>query len=86
MLTYATPEIDAFMNREENLPEFAAQAQEHICSIHCKYAPSNIYDPKTFDHMKELKVRKVFAAKALREERIASVSVKEIVRWGDISV
>lgn len=85
MLTYATLEIDAFMHRPENLPGFAAQAQEHIRSIHRKYAPSNIYDPKTFDHMKELEVRKVFAAKAEKEARIASVSVKETVQWADIS-
>ncbi|MGN8037830.1 hypothetical protein ACTJJ0_22250 [Chitinophaga sp. 22321] len=73
------------MNCEENLPEFAAQAQEHIRNIHRKYAPSNIYDPKTFDHLKELEVRKVFALKSLKEARIASVSVKETVQWGDIS-
>ncbi|GAA3913649.1 hypothetical protein GO495_17630 [Chitinophaga oryziterrae] len=85
ILIYATPEIDAFMNRSENLPEFAAQAQEHIRSIHRKYAPSNSYAPKTFDHLKELEVRKVFAAKAEREARIASVSAKDTVQWGDIS-
>lgn len=50
------------MSRPENLPQYAEQAQAHIKGIHEKYAPSNIYDPKTFDHMKELEVRKLFLA------------------------
>lgn len=76
MQVYATEEIEAFMSRTENLPQFATKAQDFIRDIHSKYAPSNSYDPKTFDHTKELGVRRLFEKKSILENAI---------QWSNIS-
>lgn len=59
-LFYATREIEDFMNLPESLPFYAGQARNHIIAINRQYAPSVVYNPKTFDHFIELKVRLLF--------------------------
>lgn len=86
MPTYSTPEIEAMMNLPDNHPQFAEQARDFIKSIHHKYAPSNIYDPKTFDHLKELEVRKLFAKRGHLEDQRKAFQTDKAIRWDDILI
>ncbi len=86
MLIYASQEIEDFMRQPQNLPEFAIQAQDFIRGIHAKYAPSNIYDPKSFDHLKELEVRKLFAERSRIEAQRKAFQTDKAIRWNDISI